>query len=376
MGKSGFTRTISTAEIDGTPRLILEQPTGDVRIEGWDRPEIEISISDDRELFDVSIEGSQVRVRNVAPKPAPDNRATWEAYKSELESSLGDIGANISRVASRVERQVERAMRKVERGMRGVNIDVGRWSGGRDYTIKVPHTCDLSLRTSSGDLRIERVSGTHFLQSSSGDLTLDRVEGAVLATSASGDLNFVDVKGKLGVRSTSGDINIDLGQLSEVSVTTVSGDLTLDLRTQPEREFEIKTVSGDARLRLPHDSHLTIEVNTLSGDIISHFRGETQIERRRPGKYGKLELNGGGLMGRIHTVSGDVILDPVGGYDRDHDRDESEGQGTVNLSREGRQPENRDVEAERRREAERTILHALERGELNVEEAMRRLAEL
>src|SRR5688572_29242720 len=102
MVKERFTRTVSTADMSGTPRLVLEQPTGDVRVEGWDRPEIEISISDDRELFDVALEGSQVTIRNISvPKNQQDPRAVWEAARGELQN-LGDVGANIERVAARV----------------------------------------------------------------------------------------------------------------------------------------------------------------------------------------------------------------------------------------------------------------------------------
>jgi hypothetical protein len=375
MPKQGFTRTVSTADMSGTPRLVLEQPTGDVSVEGWDRPEIEISISDDRELFDVALEGSQVTIRNISvPKHQQDPRAVWEAARGELQN-LGDVGANIERVAARVERQVERAMRRVEQKMGGIHIDLGRWSGGRDYTIRVPHNCDLSLRTSSGDLEVLRVTGTHFLQSSSGDINLDKLDGAMLVASASGDISYTDSKGKLGARSASGDITVVNGQLHELSVTTASGDINLDLRIQPERDFEIKGVSGDVEVKLPHDARLSIEVNTLSGHIHSGFRGETNIERRHPGKRGTLELNGGGLHGRIQTVSGDINIYPKGG--RRDDGEGSEGQGTVDLSRSSVQPGDiTEPEGERRREAERSILSALERGDITVEEAMGKLREL
>ena len=54
-----FTRTISTAEFTETPRLSLEQATGDLLIEGWDRPEIKIETSDEDEGFEVvAIHGS------------------------------------------------------------------------------------------------------------------------------------------------------------------------------------------------------------------------------------------------------------------------------------------------------------------------------
>jgi hypothetical protein len=373
MPKEVFTRTISTAEMSGTPRLVLEQPTGDVNVDGWDRPEIEIEISDERELFDVSVEGSQVTIRNISAPKGSEPREVWEAYRGELHN-LGELGANIDRVAARVERQVERAMRRFEHKTGGFHIDFGRWSGGRDYTIRVPHNCDLSLRTSSGDISVSRVTGTHVLQSSSGDLNLGNLDGALLVSSASGDINFSEPEGKLGARTASGDITIDRARLQEVSVHTASGDLNLDLRTQPERAFEIKSVSGDVEVKLPHDSRLTVEVHTLSGHIDSDFKGESNIEKRHPGKRGTIEINGGGLRARVHTVSGDITLIPTGKPRDTETNGGDQGQGTLDLSREKVQPP--DIETERRREAERSILHSLERGELSVEDAMSKLREL
>lgn len=372
----GYTQKILTAAFSGTPRLALEQPTGDVHVEGWDKPEIEISISDERELFNVEIEGSQVTIRNLPPQ-APDMRGFFESYRGDL----GELGANLGRVAAKVEREVERKLRRFERGMKGVHIDLGRWAGGRDYTIRVPHNCDLSLRSSSGDLTVRRVNGTHYLQSSSGDLNLDGVEGTVVVSTASGDINATEMQGKLGARSASGDISVFKGSLTELSITTASGDLNLDLHAQPEREFQIKSVSGDVDVKLPRDVRLSIEVNTLSGDVNTSFRGaEAPPRRRGPGRSGTIELNGGGLHGAIHTVSGDISIYPNRKAESDYE-DYSESQGTVDLSRASVQPDDtnkseRDLEAERKREAEMSILNSLQNGEINVEEAMRQLGEL
>src|SRR5207249_622009 len=125
------------------------------------------------------------------------------------------------------------------------NVDIGRWMSGRDYYIKVPHTCNLTLRTSSGDLRVADVAGTLLLQATSGDMNLERVGGNVLASSASGDITINGLEGKLGARSASGDVRIKNAALQELSVTSASGDVNLELTRTPEREWEAKSVSGD-----------------------------------------------------------------------------------------------------------------------------------
>jgi hypothetical protein len=45
MDERGYSQTVSTAGLNETPRLVLEQPTGDVLVEGWDKPEIMVSVA-------------------------------------------------------------------------------------------------------------------------------------------------------------------------------------------------------------------------------------------------------------------------------------------------------------------------------------------
>jgi DUF4097 and DUF4098 domain-containing protein YvlB len=366
----GYTRTVSTAEFAGTPRLVLEQPTGDVRVEGWDRPEIEVSITDERELFEIDESGSQVTVRGVPPRPRP-HEFNFERPDIDL-SGFGDLGIGLERIAAKVERSVDKSLRKVGRGLKGINFDFGRWSGGRDYTIRVPHDCDVSLRTSTGDLEIHGVNGTHFIQSSSGDVNMHNIKGNVLTSSASGDINVHHIEGKLGIRTASGDINVDKGTLNDLSAHTASGDINLDLLSAPDRDFEIKGISGDVDLTLPANSRLTIEVSTLSGDIDSRFQHE--MERRGPGRGRSttLRINGGGPTARISTVSGDINIHP-----RKGERVVSDvGEPTRDLSRRSeddiREPEGYAA----RKQHELEILQALERGELSAQDAMQRLTSL
>lgn len=367
MAEKGYTRTISTAEFGATPRLVLEQPTGDVSIEGWDRPEIEVSITDERELFEIDQTGSQVLVRSVPPK----SRSEFSFERPDIDlSGLGDLGAGLERVAAKVERSVERSLRKVGKGLKGINFDLGRWSGGRDYTIHVPHDCDITLRTSTGDIEVGGVNGTQFLQSSSGDIELRNLKGNVLASTASGDFSIVEMDGKLGVRTASGDINIEKAATKDLSVHTASGDVNLDLLAVPDRDFEVKSVSGDVSVRLPGESRLTIEVSTLSGDIESRFKHE--MERRGPGRgrATTLHVNGGGPAARISTVSGDIMIHP-----RKGERAPEMGEPTRDLSRQSSDMQEPEGYADRKAQ-ELEILQALERGELSAQDAMQRLTAL
>jgi|GEM_PF-2345585 len=394
----GRATTISTAELTETPRLMLEQATGDVHIHGWDRPEIEISTPDGKDYFDVEQAGSQIvirarrgRGRYEFDEPFPHGRHERHGPNVELPKikidapgvrldleSLGeDIGRHAERIAARVERNVERSMRRLGRHM-DFDIEAGRWAGGHDFDIKVPHNCDLTLRTSTGDIRIEDVNGILYVQTASGDLHVGRIEGTALVKSASGDINVEGVRGKLGLRTASGDVNIRHADLQELSAQSVSGDLTLDLERVPDNGFEMKTVSGDVNARIPRDARLTINVTTFSGDIdcgLPH-----QMERQGRGRDRILRINGGGMAATFSSVSGDISIDPGR---RSEAAPNGGGAPTMNMSdapqseAEGAADDIMEPEGVvARRQAELEILQALERGEISAQEAMSRLGEL
>ncbi len=362
--KTGYTQTIDTAEFTETPRLVLEQPVGDVTIEGWDRPAIEVGTPNEDDTFDVEVSGSQIMVRGKARK---------FGFSDVLEPAvreLNNIGLDVDRMAARVERKVERHMRHMTHGW-GLRADIGRWMSGRDYRIKVPHNCDLTLRTSSGDLSVKDVNGTVFVQSSSGDIRMQRINGNVLVNSASGDIEIRELTGKLGAHTASGDLTVQRASVQELGIHTVSGDVELELVHVPEREFEVKSVSGDLRLKLPAEARLTAEMTSLSGDLKCRLQHE--LTRRSGRRNSVLTINGGGPAARFSTVSGDVRIEPS---NQSAGR-ESTGEPTADLSRP--QPDGDITEPEgyaARRQAELDVLQALERGDITSQEAMNRLSDL
>jgi DUF4097 and DUF4098 domain-containing protein YvlB len=374
----GYTDTISTADFEETPRLILEQPTGDVRVEAWDRPEIQVSISDPEGLFELQREGSKVLVHN---RPGSFKLVNFlEPAREELE----EFGVDLGKVAARVERSVERSMRRMARKGLNLNIDVSNWRGGRDYTIKVPHECDLTLRTSSGDISVGGVAGTLLIQTTSGDMKLKGVEGNLLLTTASGDILIDGMDGKLGLRTASGDIRSRGLNLQEVSAASASGDLELEIENLPTRNFELRTVSGDINLFVPHDAQLKAEVHTISGSLNCGFP-RSQVEYRATHKRETLlNLNGGGVHAQLHTVSGDVYIRPR----KNQDSRERGGANTMDLTRAESYSSQSESDRENhgdivrpegyvnRQQAELEILQQVERGELTPQQALDRLSRL
>ena len=398
----GYTQTVSTAGLAEPPQLILEQPTSDIRVEGWDRQEIEVSISDRDALFDIEQAGSHIRITN---RPAGTKLINFlEPAVDDLHSlgvDVGDIAARVEREVGRRASQVERSMRRFNRGF-NLQFDMGRWAPGNDYTIRVPHNCNLTLRTSSGDVSVQGVDGTIYMQSTSGDLRLLDSVGNAILQSSSGDITVAGVEGRLGVRSASGDVRAEHCALEEVTANTVSGDLSLDLIHAPQREWEVKTVSGDLQLKLPFDIRVTAEVQTLSGEITCGFSRSQVNYTTRSRRNTTLVINGGGPTLHLATVSGDITLTPGApeGESRFASAPHVPAPSATNYGQEPQQPPasqqtirmdsnasnaaNPPQEADRtepeghvaREQAELEILQAVARGEITAQEGVQRLSQL
>ena len=98
MSDQGYTQTISTAEFLETPGLALEQPTGDVYIESWDRPEIQVSIKEDG-YFEIEQQGSRVEIEN---RPGRFKLVDFLEQGEDLRNigeDLRNFGIDIDRMA-------------------------------------------------------------------------------------------------------------------------------------------------------------------------------------------------------------------------------------------------------------------------------------
>ena len=104
------------------------------------------------------------------------------------------------------------------------------------------------------------------VQTVSGRVTLDDLGGPVRVKTVSGDIEARALRDTVSVNTVSGDFTLVDGSCSEVDAKTVSGDVILDLRIDPEGSYAVKTLSGDVALRVDADEPL-VQVRTMSGKV-------------------------------------------------------------------------------------------------------------
>jgi DUF4097 and DUF4098 domain-containing protein YvlB len=101
----------------------------------------------------------------------------------------------------------------------------------------------------------------------------------------------------------SGTVTAQRSQVPEVSITTVSGDVTLDL-VNAAVTIGSSSVSGDVTVRAPHDGY-DVTANTASGQVV--IDGRTIDRHSRPSS-GRLTHGNAGLRLKATAVSGNVVV--------------------------------------------------------------------
>lgn len=305
-------------EIGLQGELLLRIPDGDIDVRG--------------------VEGSLVRIRDLDPQvPLSVRRAI-----GRLEVGLGEDDPGDGR----------------PRWLR-----LGR-AGRARLEVEVPHGARLGIEVTSAAVRVAGLDGEQHCRTISGGLDFRDAGGSLVIDGVSGDVSIA-ARSPVALRAhtVSGDLRVTAPLLRELQVGTMSGDARIEgpLGTG---EHRIETVSGDAVL-IGAES-VTVEASTISGGIATDLAHHVSGGRGRQ----LLVIGDGAAHLTFRSMSGDLDVlrrspehaalnpapPPAAGAERDA----------------GRQPVASPTEPDARLE----LLRSLERGEIDVDEAARRLGVL
>jgi Putative adhesin len=223
--------------------------------------------------------------------------------------------------------------------------------------VALPPRAALVYDGVSAELLASGLIGPQEYKTVSGDLVLADAAGPIRISSVSGDVSLRGV-GPVALRSStvSGDISAFAPVLERVRLVTVSGDIELEGDLAESGEHRMETVSGDLSLGVV--GGLTLEVRGLSTDVdvsLPH-RSEGSRDRRR------YVIADGRAAAVFSSMSGDVSVGPARRFGADQVRPPAPPAPPA-------PPRPPMSESE-----QLAILRALEAGEIDIEEATRRLA--
>ena len=306
----------------------------------------------ERGRVSLAVTSGDVRMRGI-PGGEAHIRATFEISAS----SDADADRIFDAVQLRVNRGSGELSVEEHEGNLSVGSVIGRLfgaGGGYELTVEadVPTAAELQLKAVSSDVDATNLRGEQRYRTVSGDLSVSHGGGSIRLESVSGDAT-VGAEEPLSIQSqgVSGDLNITVPTLRSLKANTVSGDVEVEAQLAQDGDFRVETVSGDLSVGLVGDA--TFEIRGLSTDVSSELdhRLEGQVDRRR------LIVGSGGPRLVFNSMSGDVRV-----------------RRPRRLSAEPKRVEPVVEPTPAHKQSELDILRALERGEIDVDEATRRLA--
>jgi DUF4097 and DUF4098 domain-containing protein YvlB len=151
------------------------------------------------------------------------------------------------------------------------------------------------VKTAAGDVRLDDVEGDAQVKCVSGDVTLGTIGGEANVNSVSGDATVGKVGGNANFHSVSGDIELREAE-SSVQAKTISGDVRIG--SVVKGNMALQSVSGDLTLGLRSGSKLFVNARSTSGKTTS----ELEVSDVPP-------ANGGPLVElQAKSVSGDIRI--------------------------------------------------------------------
>jgi hypothetical protein len=138
-------------------------------------------------------------------------------------------------------------------------------------TLTVPAECPIQLGVLSASAIVSGLRSGASIKGMSGDITLDGVTGDVEAETMSGELAACDVDGAVHLKSMSGGLTLAGGVLDSLDATTMSGQVTADVRLNTAGGIHVSTMSGDVTLRLPADSDAEVRLQSTAGPVRTEF---------------------------------------------------------------------------------------------------------
>lgn len=186
-------------------------------------------------------------------------------------------------------------------------LDRRGWRRSATVSLAVPTSTRVEVGVVSAAAVVSGLDGRTEVRGVSGDTTLVSLAGPVRADTVSGNVEAQALTGDLRFNSVSGDLTVvEAG--SSVRADSVSGSMIVDLDPAgTPTDISLTSVSGEIAIRLPQPADAEVEANTASGTVSSAFE-----DLRVAGQWGAKRITGrlGAGNGRLKatTVSGSIAL--------------------------------------------------------------------
>ncbi|HEX8938578.1 MAG TPA: DUF4097 family beta strand repeat-containing protein [Candidatus Limnocylindrales bacterium] len=251
--------------------------------------------------------GGRLRLRGidgpVALRPSADATATVRvryqvraADEAAADRAIGDAQARVDRATDQLEVD--------GRDRRWGLLEAVSWLFGEGrvrvaFDAEVPPGVDVRVDTVSGEIEADGLRDTASYHSVSGSVTLRGTGGTVQADTVSGRVEVLaGAELRLDARSVSGSLRAAAPRFAALRLATTSGSVSLEGPLDAAGRHEVETVSGGLHLDAPGGA--TIDMQTISGGVRADR--EARVERLGGGR--RVVLGDGAARLHFRSMSG------------------------------------------------------------------------
>src|SRR6202521_33951 len=136
-----------------------------------------------------------------------------------------------------------------------------------NFVLTVPEETELQLKTQTGLIYVEQVTGDMTLDSVAGDVHLKEVSGYIIVTTTGGSLVCTQCAGKLEFSSVSGSAQILQPGLTNVDLHTTTGNILFDGDFVRTGLYSMKSGKGLVEVRFSGSDSFDLNAQTATGTV-------------------------------------------------------------------------------------------------------------
>lgn len=268
--------------------LAVDVLVGDIRIAASDRSTtiVEVRPTDPERGLDVTA-AEQTRVEYSGGNLLLKTTRRWRSYTPFSDGGSVDVrvelptGSHVSGGAA-----VAALRSSGSLGDCRLKTSVG--------DIHIDECAAAELKTSAGNIDVERVRRNADISTSIGAVRVGDVAGTAVIKSSNGDTRVGEVSGDLRVKAANGDIEIDQAHAS-LAAKTAKGEIHIGSVTRGPVVAE--TGVGEVEIGIPDGTAAWLDLNTNFGQLRNELdtghaprEGEDSVEVRARTGYGDITI--------------------------------------------------------------------------------------
>jgi hypothetical protein len=249
-----------------------------------------------------------VMIQNVA-----DGRIEVKSWKNS------EVVVSASQPSDKVGLDMEQADDRIDVIANILDTSAPQSELSENIQLTVPEQTELQIKTQTGLIYVEQVTGDMKLESIAGDVHLKEVSGYIIVHTTGGSFVCTQCSGKLDFNTISGSAQILQPSLKNVNLITTTGNILFDGDFIRTGIYTMKSGRGLVEVRFSGGDSFDLNAQTSSGTVDNRaeafLKPDTHGFRRSASKYAK------GLFGTVGNGLAKVELSSFSGTVRILKRD-------------------------------------------------------